>query len=101
VYMHDTPTRNLFANDYRFLSHGCVRVQGVDELALWLMQDASGEWDKEKLKAKIASGEREEVRLNRPVPVVWVYMTGWASADGAVHFRDDVYGVDEGDALAQ
>ncbi len=101
VYMHDTPTRNLFANDYRFLSHGCVRVQGVDELALWLMQDATGQWDKEKLKAKIASGEREEVRLNRPVPVVWVYMTGWASADGIVHFRDDVYGVDEGDALAQ
>jgi L,D-transpeptidase YcbB len=102
VYMHDTPTRNLFANDYRFLSHGCVRVQGVDELALWLMQgDAQGQWNAETLKAKIASGEREEVRLNRPVPVVWVYMTGWASADGTVHFRDDVYGVDEGDALAQ
>ncbi|BDV37427.1 L,D-transpeptidase family protein [Methylocystis bryophila] len=100
VYMHDTPTRNLFANDYRFLSHGCVRVQGVDELALWLMQDAAGQWDQETLKAKIASGEQEEVRLNHPVPVVWVYMTGWASADGTVHFRDDVYGVDEGDALA-
>ena len=102
VYMHDTPTRNLFANDYRFLSHGCVRVQGVEELALWLMQgDAQGQWDAETLKAKIASGEREEVRLTHPVPVVWVYMTGWASADGTVHFRDDVYGVDEGDALAQ
>ena len=102
VYMHDTPSRNLFANDYRFLSHGCVRVQGVDELALWLLQgDGQSQWDAETLKAKIASGEREDVRLNHPVPVVWVYMTGWASADGTVHFRDDVYGVDEVDALAQ
>ena len=102
VYMHDTPSRNLFANDYRFLSHGCVRVQGVDELALWLLQgDGQSQWDAETLKAKIASGEREDVRINHPVPVVWVYMTGWASADGTVHFRDDVYGVDEGDSLAQ
>ena len=98
VYMHDTPSRNLFANDYRFLSHGCVRVQGVNELALWLMQETQGQWDAETLKAKIASGEHEEVRLNHPVPVVWVYMTGWASADGTVHFRDDVYGVDEADS---
>jgi L,D-transpeptidase YcbB len=99
VYMHDTPSRNLFANDYRFLSHGCVRVQGVNELALWLMQgDGQAQWDTETLKAKIASGEHEEARLKNPVPVVWVYMTGWASADGTVHFRDDVYGVDALDA---
>ena len=34
------------------------------------------------------------MKLARPVPVIWVYMTGWASADGTVHFADDVYGVD-------
>ncbi len=96
VYMHDTPSRNLFANDYRFLSHGCVRVQGVTDLAAWLLDGASGPHvSKEEINAKIASGEREEVKLARPVPVVWVYMTGWASADGTVHFRDDVYHLDE------
>jgi murein L,D-transpeptidase YcbB/YkuD len=101
VYMHDTPSRNLFANDYRFLSHGCVRVQGVVDLAAWILDGASGpSVAKEQINAKIASGEREEVKLARPVPVVWVYMTGWASADGTVHFRDDVYHLDEvgGDA---
>ncbi|QGM46848.1 L,D-transpeptidase family protein [Methylocystis heyeri] len=95
VYMHDTPTKNLFANDYRFLSHGCVRVQGVYDLAAWLLQDAPGHWDKEAIMSKIAAGQREEVKLNHVVPVIWVYMTGWASSDGTVHFRDDVYGVDE------
>jgi murein L,D-transpeptidase YcbB/YkuD len=95
VYMHDTPSKNLFASDYRFLSHGCVRVQGVMDLAAWLLEDAVGHWDRETITRKIATGEREEVRLSHAVPVVWVYMTGWASADGTVHFRDDVYGVDE------
>lgn len=96
VYMHDTPSRNLFANDYRFLSHGCVRVQGVTDLAAWILDGANGPaLTKEEIASKIAGGEREEVRLARPVPVVWVYMTGWASADGVVHFRDDVYHLDE------
>ncbi len=95
VYMHDTPSKNLFASDYRFLSHGCVRVQGVMDLAAWLLEGAGGHWDKDTITRKIASGEREEVRLPQAAPVVWVYMTGWASADGTVHFRDDVYGVDE------
>lgn len=99
VYMHDTPTKNLFSSDYRFLSHGCVRVEGVYDLAAWLLEGAPGSstgyWDKATILQKIASGEREEVRLPHPVPVIWVYLTGWASADGAVHFRDDVYRVDE------
>jgi murein L,D-transpeptidase YcbB/YkuD len=94
--MHDTPSRNLFASDYRFLSHGCVRVQGVVDLAAWLLDGANGPaLGKLEIDAKIASGAREEVRLSRPVPVVWVYMTAWASADGTVHFRDDVYHLDE------
>jgi murein L,D-transpeptidase YcbB/YkuD len=98
VYMHDTPSRNLFANDYRFLSHGCVRVQGVYDLAAWLLRETpapnGGVWTGKLIQDRIASGAREDVKLTSPVPVIWVYMTGWASADGTVHFRDDVYNVD-------
>ncbi|MEA2856475.1 MAG: L,D-transpeptidase YcbB [Methylobacteriaceae bacterium] len=98
VYMHDTPSKRLFSADYRFLSHGCVRVEGVYDLAAWLLEGAGGSpagtWDKLELLQKIASGEREDIKLARAVPVIWVYMTGWASADGTVHFRDDVYGID-------
>ena len=35
--MHDTPSKKFFSGDYRFLSHGCVRVQGVFDLASWLL----------------------------------------------------------------
>ncbi|WP_244613036.1 murein L,D-transpeptidase [Methylosinus sp. Ce-a6] len=98
VYMHDTPSKRLFASDYRFLSHGCVRVEGVYDLAAWLLEGApgapNGQWDKPAIMAKIAGGERQDVTLQKPVPVVWVYMTGWASANGTVHFRNDIYGVD-------
>jgi murein L,D-transpeptidase YcbB/YkuD len=102
VYMHDTPSRNLFANDYRFLSHGCVRVQGVVDLAAWLLDGESGPLvSEEEINKQIASGAREEVKLTHYVPVAWVYMTGWASADGTVHFRDDVYHLDEVGGIAE
>ncbi len=93
VYMHDTPSKRGFAQDYRFLSHGCVRVEGVYDLAQWLVEGA-GRWTKEAMLAKVNASERADIRLPQPVPVAWVYLTGWASADGVVHFRNDVYGVD-------
>ncbi len=99
VYMHDTPSKRLFAADYRFLSHGCVRVQGVYDLADWLLQGTvdsiSGlPWDKAALLGEVAKGDRTDVKLSNPVPVAWVYLTGWANSDDIVHFRDDVYGID-------
>jgi murein L,D-transpeptidase YcbB/YkuD len=42
----------------------------------------------------VKAGERRDVRLKRPVPLYWVYVTGWATADGVVQFRDDIYGRD-------
>jgi L,D-transpeptidase YcbB len=98
VYMHDTPSKRLFGADYRFLSHGCVRVQGVYDLAAWLLEGTSGgpvgAWDKESLLAEIKNGAREDIKLTRSTPVIWVYLTGWASPDGAANFRNDVYGLD-------
>ena len=94
VYMHDTPGKAAFSNDYRFLSHGCVRVQGVFDLAAWVLEGSGQRYDAKALQAKVATNERIELKPARPVPVIWVYMTGWASSDGVVHFRDDVYNVD-------
>ncbi len=98
VYMHDTPSKRLFGADYRFLSHGCVRVQGVYDFAAWLLEGTSGGpvgvWDKDSLLAEIKNGAREDIKLMRSTPVIWVYLTGWASADGAANFRNDVYGLD-------
>lgn len=100
VYMHDTPSKRFFNAQDRFFSHGCVRVQDVKALAAWLLEGTGGAWDKQSIEAAIAIGERKDVRLARPIPVAWVYMTGYVSDDGRVHFRDDVYNLDSGSAAA-
>jgi murein L,D-transpeptidase YcbB/YkuD len=94
VYMHDTPSKGLFGADYRFLSHGCVRVQGVYDLAEWLLQGTPGGWDKKALTAKVKDGAREDIKLAQSVPVIWVYLTGWSNGEGGASFRTDVYDMD-------
>lgn len=93
VYMHDTPEKGLFGDDMRFHSSGCVRVQNVRDLVDWLLRDTSG-WSRDKVDATIKSGERVDAKLVKPVPVYWVYVTAWATPDGVVQFRDDIYNKD-------
>jgi L,D-transpeptidase YcbB len=94
VYMHDTPSKGLFGADYRFLSHGCVRVQGVYDYAAWLLEGTPGSWDKAAMQAKIKEGAPYSINLTKAVPVIWVYLTGWSNGEGPANFRDDVYNVD-------
>ena len=93
VYMHDTPSKRLFASAERFHSSGCVRVDGVRDLATWLLSERGG-WDRPATDKAIAEEDFKTVRLARPVPVAWVYLTGFATPDGAAHFRNDVYELD-------
>ena len=93
VYMHDTPLKNLFGEDMRFHSSGCVRVQNVRELVDWLLRDTPG-WSRPEIDAVIASGDRKDARLKKPVPLHWVYVTARATPDGVVQFRDDIYNRD-------
>jgi murein L,D-transpeptidase YcbB/YkuD len=90
VYMHDTNQKMLFANDFRFDSHGCVRVDNVRDLAAWLLKDTPN-WDRPQIDQAIATGQRQDVKLVKPVPVAWIYLTAWMSRDQIVQFRDDVY----------
>jgi len=92
VYLHDTPKKSLFRNDVRFNSSGCARIEGVRDLAAWLLEGT--EWTQAAIEAEIAKGERKNIALKKSVPVAWVYLTGWQGNDGLVQFRDDIYGLD-------
>ncbi len=93
VYMHDTPAKGIFGDDYRFVSSGCMRVQNVRDYVEWLLKDTPG-WSRDQIDEAIQSGQRVDARLSKPVPVFWVYITAWATPDGLVQFRDDIYNKD-------
>ena len=94
VYLHDTPDKTLFGNDYRFDSSGCVRVQNVRELINWLLRDTSG-WDRNQIEGVFASGERINAQMSSPVKIYFAYITAWASESGVVNFRSDIYNRDD------
>jgi murein L,D-transpeptidase YcbB/YkuD len=103
IYLHSTPTPQLFKQSRRDFSHGCIRVEKPAELAAFLLQDQP-KWTLEKIKAAMQSGpDNQQVNLSRPVPVVIVYLTAIVEEDGEVHFYDDIYGLDRSlnDALAK
>ncbi len=90
VYMHDTPSQSLFSKLLRFESSGCVRVQNVRDLLVWLAKGSEG-WNRRTIERTITSGERIDVKLAKPVPVYFTYVTAWSTKGGVVQFRDDIY----------
>ena len=89
VYLHDTPSKNLFGREDRRISHGCIRVEKPRELAALLMQQPV-----EAIDQAIATGNTAQSNLSTPVPVFVVYETAFADADGKLQFRPDIYGRD-------
>jgi murein L,D-transpeptidase YcbB/YkuD len=95
VYMHDTPLKSLFGKPIRYESHGCVRVHDVAGLANWLLQGDPG-WDLQRIKMLKQTGEQITVPVNRSTAVYFAYISAWATPDGEVHFRPDIYNEDGG-----
>ena len=93
VYMHDTPQKALFGENARFHSSGCVRCEGIDSLAAWLLRD-NGDWDLPAVQSAFEANLREDVPLKVQVPIHTTYITAWANRQGTVSFRDDVYQFD-------
>ena len=89
VYLHDTPSKNLFSRDDRRISHGCIRVEDPRKLAALLMQQPVDAIDQ-----AIATGSTTRSALPKPVPVFVVYETAFADVDGKLQFRADIYGRD-------
>lgn len=84
IYLHDTPTKELFAQDDRSLSHGCIRLEDAERLGRWLLGR----------EPQTATRDPEQnVLLPTPVPIYLTYVT--AQLDGGrLSFVDDSYGRD-------
>ena len=93
VYMHDTPLKSLFGRSVRYESSGCVRVNGIETLVDWILQDSGG-WNMQRIMAVKQSAEQIDVKLVKPIPVYFTYVSAWATPDGMVQFRPDIYNQD-------
>jgi L,D-transpeptidase YcbB len=89
VYMHDTPSQSLFGRNFRAASSGCVRINGIEGLAAWVVSEQG--WRPEHVQRMKETGERRDVQLKRPITLYFAYITAWATPDGTVHFRRDIY----------
>jgi murein L,D-transpeptidase YcbB/YkuD len=94
VYLHSTPSPELFARSRRDFSHGCIRVEKPAELAAWALRNNEG-WNLERVEEAMKGGKDNlQVNLAKPVPVLILYGTAVVDPENQVHFYDDIYGYD-------
>jgi len=83
IYLHDTPHKELFAANERWLSNGCVRLEDYRRFATWVFGEVP----------QPASPREQRFELPKPVPIYMTYLTVAASPTGVI-FRPDPYGLD-------
>ncbi len=93
IYLHDTPSKDLFNREVRAFSHGCIRLADPKDFAYTLLAPQSG--DPEGLfQSRLRSGAESRINLETPVPVHLIYRTAFTAAKGKTNYRNDIYGRD-------
>ena len=92
IYLHDTPSKDLFDDETRAFSHGCIRVEDPQSLAVLVLGGESTGWTDERIEAAIGGKERT-VFLARPLPIHIDYFTDFVDEFGELKERPDAYGL--------
>jgi murein L,D-transpeptidase YcbB/YkuD len=93
IFLHDTPSRELFASDQRTFSSGCIRVEHPLDLAAVLLEGQDN-WNPTRIQEAVDSAQSQTVFLKTPLPVLIVYWTVSVGATGDLRFAKDVYSLD-------
>jgi murein L,D-transpeptidase YcbB/YkuD len=93
VFMHDTPSKQLFARDTRALSHGCIRMDNPIGFAERVLEPEG--WTRDDIVMQLETTETVTVPLSEPIPVIVTYLTAVVDESGTVYFYRDIYGRDE------
>lgn len=94
IYLHDTPSKNLFTSASRSFSHGCIRISEPQKFAEHLLRN-DPMWTTNKIVSLMNGGKETWVILKPQVPVSINYFTAWVDNNGVLNFRKDVYGLDK------
>jgi murein L,D-transpeptidase YcbB/YkuD len=84
IYLHDTPARWAFGKPQRALSHGCIRVQGIERLAA----EIAGP---DKVQKALSTQATRTITLGSEIPVYLAYFTVEANGDGDLVTHPDPY----------
>ncbi|UCG08831.1 MAG: L,D-transpeptidase family protein, partial [Desulfobacterales bacterium] len=92
VYLHDTPSKELFAKARRDFSSGCIRIEKPVELAEYLLRKHP-DWPSEKIRSTLSGSDftTQTVKLPEPVNIHILYWTVWVGKDDRIHFGPDIY----------
>jgi murein L,D-transpeptidase YcbB/YkuD len=96
VYLHDTPSHNLFKQANRAFSHGCIRMGNPAEMAAWVLGGEGRGRSVKRVNEIVATRKRQVVNLDEQIPVYILYRTAFVQPEeSAVHFYNDIYGRDK------
>ena len=98
IFMHGTPSENLFDKDNRVFSSGCIRVEEPFEMAWFLLKNTGISQSELRRKYELSENEHPDTTfmdLKDDVPVHLTYMTAWVDQGETVNFTEDIYGRDE------
>ncbi|MBU1370305.1 MAG: L,D-transpeptidase family protein [Bacteroidetes bacterium] len=90
VYLHDTPSKELFGKSERALSSGCIRVHEPLSLAEYLLNDPQN-WNRQKIAKVVSTQKTQTVQLKEQPNVHLLYWTAWTDTNGIINFRKDIY----------
>ena len=96
VYLHDTPTKHMFARARRAYSHGCMRVENPAKFGEVLLSIANprNDYTEERLQ-QAWGGDEKWIKFRRKIPVHLIYMTAYVDPNGKLVVREDIYGYDQ------
>ena len=92
VYLHDTPSKELFGKARRDLSSGCIRVEKPVELVEYLLRNHP-DWSAEKIRSTLANSDftTQTIKLSEPMNIHILYWTVWVAKDDRIYFSPDIY----------
>jgi len=93
VYLHDTQSKDLFKQENRTFSHGCIRLENPDQLAQYLT-DKFSEGKNKNIKNLILTNKRNEINFSEKINIHIQYITCYATENSEIVFYNDIYKLD-------
>ncbi len=94
IYLHDTPSKELFDRNKRDFSHGCIRVENPKKLAMYLLRNDK-KWNQVNVDKVLQTNTETGIEIKPTIPVYITYFTAWVDVKGNLNFRNDIYNLDE------